>query len=141
MCGVWREYDVAGIGGGEFTLRLTPRQKVAPLYWRSDTHTHTSRTERPIALGQVWRTTTFAIFCYKYIYPKYGEVGHVANSLCPEKSCPKHLLLVLYFLKVYLKQSLGCLVVGASTGAVNPKTMRKWVCNLFKKILIVQTRW
>jgi hypothetical protein len=41
MCGVWREYDVAGIGGGEFTLRLIPRQKVAPLYWRSDTHTHT----------------------------------------------------------------------------------------------------
>ncbi len=41
MCGVWRGYDVAGIGGGEFTLRLVPRQKVAPLYWRSDTHTHT----------------------------------------------------------------------------------------------------
>jgi hypothetical protein len=40
MCGVWSEYDVAGIGGGEFTLWLIPRQKVAPLYWRSDTHTH-----------------------------------------------------------------------------------------------------
>ncbi len=24
----------------EFTLRLTPHQKVAPLHWRSDTHTH-----------------------------------------------------------------------------------------------------
>jgi hypothetical protein len=32
MCGVWRGYDVAGIEGGEFTLRLVPRQKVAPLY-------------------------------------------------------------------------------------------------------------
>jgi hypothetical protein len=31
MCGVWRGYDVAGVGGGEFTLRLVPRQKVAPL--------------------------------------------------------------------------------------------------------------
>ncbi len=41
MCGVWRGYDVAGVGGGEFTLRLVPRQKVAPLYWRSDTHIHT----------------------------------------------------------------------------------------------------
>jgi hypothetical protein len=41
MYGVWREYDIAGIGGGEFTLRLIPCQKVAPLYWRSDTHTHT----------------------------------------------------------------------------------------------------
>ena len=38
MCGVWREYDVTGIGGGEFTLQLILRQKVAPLYWRSDTY-------------------------------------------------------------------------------------------------------
>jgi hypothetical protein len=29
------------LGGGEFTLRLIPRQKAAPLYWRSDTHIHT----------------------------------------------------------------------------------------------------
>jgi hypothetical protein len=28
---------------------------------------------------------------------------------------------------VYPKQGLGCLVVGASTGAVDPKTHRKWV--------------
>jgi hypothetical protein len=41
MCGVWREYDFAGVEGGEFILRLIPRQKVAPLYWRSDTHTNT----------------------------------------------------------------------------------------------------
>jgi hypothetical protein len=44
MCGVWREYDVAGVGGGEFTLQLILRQRVAPLYWRSDTHTHTHTT-------------------------------------------------------------------------------------------------
>jgi hypothetical protein len=43
MCRVWREYDVAGVGGGEFALRLIPRQTVAPLYWRSDTHTHTHK--------------------------------------------------------------------------------------------------
>jgi hypothetical protein len=41
MCGVWRGYDVAGVGGGEFALRLVSPQRVAPLYWRSDTHTHT----------------------------------------------------------------------------------------------------
>ncbi len=29
------------LGGGEFALRLASRQRVAPLYWRSDTHTHT----------------------------------------------------------------------------------------------------
>jgi hypothetical protein len=47
MCRVWREYDVAGIGGGEFTLRLIPRQKVAPLFWRSDTHTHLQAPQQP----------------------------------------------------------------------------------------------
>ena len=36
-----REYDVAGIGGGEFALRLVPRQRAAPLYWRLRSHTHT----------------------------------------------------------------------------------------------------
>jgi hypothetical protein len=38
-----REYDVAGIGGGEFALRLVPRQRAAPLYWRSQSHTHTHK--------------------------------------------------------------------------------------------------
>ncbi len=42
MCGVWRGYDVAGVEGGEFALRLVSRQRVAPLYWRSDTHTYTT---------------------------------------------------------------------------------------------------
>ena len=32
------------LGGGEFTLWLVPRQKVAPLYWRSDTQTHIDKT-------------------------------------------------------------------------------------------------
>jgi hypothetical protein len=28
-------------GGGEFALRLVPRQRAAPPYWRTRTHTHT----------------------------------------------------------------------------------------------------
>jgi hypothetical protein len=48
-------------------------------------------------------------------------------SLLPEGGCPKHLLWALHFMKVYPKQSLGCLAVGASAGAVDPKTHRKWV--------------
>jgi hypothetical protein len=35
------EYDLAGIGGGECALRLVPRQRVAPLYRWSRSHTHT----------------------------------------------------------------------------------------------------
>ena len=49
------------------------------------------------------------------------------DSLLPEGGHPKHLLWALHFMKVYPKQSPGCLAVGASAGAVDPKTHRKWV--------------
>jgi hypothetical protein len=39
----------------------------------------------------------------------------------------KHLLWTIHFLKVYPKQSPGCLAVGTSAGALNPKTHHKWV--------------
>ncbi len=42
------------------------------------------------------------------------------DSLLPEGGHPKALT-------VYPKQRPGCLTVGASAGAVNPKTHRKWV--------------
>ena len=45
----------------------------------------------------------------------------------PEGGCPKHLLWALHFLKVYPKQSPGCSAVGASAGAIDTKTQRKWV--------------
>ncbi len=43
------------------------------------------------------------------------------ESLLPVGGCPKHLLWALHFLNVYPKQSLGCLAVGVSAGAVDPK--------------------
>jgi len=49
------------------------------------------------------------------------------DSLLPEGGHPKHLLWALHFMKVYPKQSPGCSAVGASAGAVDPKTHRKWV--------------
>ena len=49
------------------------------------------------------------------------------DSLLPEGSRPEHLLWTLHFMKVYPKQSPGCSTVGASAGAVDPKTHRKWV--------------
>ena len=49
------------------------------------------------------------------------------DSLLPEGGFPKHLLWALHFMKVYPKQSPGCSAVGASAGAVDPKTHRKWV--------------
>ena len=63
------------------------------------------------------------------VWDMLGEGG-----LCPEKSEPKHLLWTLYFLKVYPREGPGCAAVGGSRGAVDPKTMRKWVWLLLERI-------
>ncbi len=56
------------------------------------------------------------------VWSMLGEGG-----LCPKNSEPKHLLWALYFLKVYPREGPGCSTVGEPKGAINPKTMRKWV--------------
>ncbi len=56
------------------------------------------------------------------------------GGLLPEKGEPKHLLWALYFLKCYPKEGPGCAVVGGSKGAINPKTMRKWVWLFLERI-------
>ena len=49
------------------------------------------------------------------------------NRLVPDNGQPKHLLWMCYFLKCYSKQAPGCSVVGGTSGAADPKTMKKWV--------------
>ena len=49
------------------------------------------------------------------------------EDVLPEGGRPKHLFWALHFLKVYPLQAPGCAAVGASGGAVDPKTHRKWV--------------
>ena len=56
------------------------------------------------------------------------------GGLCPEKIKPKHLLWKLYFLKVYPREGPGCAAVGGSRGAVDPKTMHKWVWLFLERI-------
>ena len=51
----------------------------------------------------------------------------VQEGVLPDKGQPKHLLWALHFMKVYPLQAPGCAAVGASAGAVDPKTHRKWV--------------
>ena len=58
----------------------------------------------------------------------------VEGGLLPEKGKPKHLLWMLYFLKCYPKESPGCAAVGGSRGAIDPKTMRKWVWLFLERI-------
>ena len=56
------------------------------------------------------------------------------GGLLPEKGEPKHLLWALYFLKCYPKEGPGCAIVGGSKGAIDPKTMRKWVWLILERI-------
>lgn len=49
------------------------------------------------------------------------------DSLLPGGCHPKHLLWALHFMKVYPKQAQACAIVGASAGAVDPKTHHNWV--------------
>ena len=51
----------------------------------------------------------------------------VEHRLVPRKGKIKHLLWALYFMKVYASESATCSVLGGSRGAIDPKTLRKWV--------------
>ena len=45
----------------------------------------------------------------------------------PIEGTAKHLLWSLYFMRAYPKQSVTCAVVGGSAGAIDPKTLRKFI--------------
>ncbi len=59
----------------------------------------------------------------KMVWDMLGGGG----CLCPKKSKPKHLLWPLYFLKVYPRKAPRCSTLSGSKGAIDPKTMQKWV--------------
>jgi hypothetical protein len=61
----------------------------------------------------------------------------VQDKLRPRGGHPEHLLWALYFIKVYPKQGPGCSVVGASAGAIDPKTHRKWVWAYIEAIAVL----
>ena len=56
------------------------------------------------------------------------------DTLLPDKGRPKHLLWALHFMKAYPKQGPACATVGASAGAVDAKTFRKWVWAFIRAI-------
>lgn len=58
----------------------------------------------------------------------------VQHNLLPRKGKINHLLWALYFMKVYANESPMCSVLGGSNGAIDPKTMRKWVWNFIQAI-------
>jgi hypothetical protein len=65
----------------------------------------------------------------KMVWDMLGE-----GSPHPNNSKPKHLLWALYFLKVYLREGPRCCAVGGLKGAINPKTMRKWMWLFLERI-------
>jgi len=56
------------------------------------------------------------------------------DGLRPKKSKPKHLLWTLYFSEVNPREAPGCSTVGGSQGAIDPKTLRKWVWLFIERI-------
>ncbi len=56
------------------------------------------------------------------------------HNLLPCKAKIKHLLWTLFFLKVYPTEPPSCSALGGSRGAIDPKTMRKWVWMMIQKI-------
>ena len=56
------------------------------------------------------------------------------DGLRPKKSKPKHLLWTLYFLNVFPREAPGCSTVGGSKGAIDPKTLQKWVWLFIERI-------
>jgi hypothetical protein len=49
------------------------------------------------------------------------------NDFIPPEGEMKHLLWMLHFLKAYPKQAAVCSTVGGSAGAIDPKTLRKYM--------------
>jgi hypothetical protein len=47
--------------------------------------------------------------------------------LVPDKGEIIHLLWTLFFFKAYPKQSSACSAAGGSSGAIDPKTWRKYI--------------
>ncbi len=70
------------------------------------------------------------------MFPSSGNLvnSRLSNDHHWLRTEPKHLLWTLYFLKVYPREGPGCAAVGGSRGAVDPKTMRKWVWLFLERI-------
>ena len=81
---------------------------------------------RPSRRDECWSLTETLLFCecFGTSVRVVETVWELINrdELRPMGGRPEHLLWALYFLEVYPKQGPGCSTVGASNGAVDPKT-------------------
>ena len=49
------------------------------------------------------------------------------HCMCPEAGTIQHLMWALHFMRAYPKEAVVCTVVGGSGGAIDPKTLRKYI--------------
>ena len=93
-----------------------------------------NRTSRSVGTAAMEDRRFRGLFgaCIEIVLKVWLMLGE--GGLRPEKSKPKHLLWMLYFLKVYQREAPGCSAVGGSKGAIDPKTLRKWVWLFIERI-------
>ncbi len=78
-----------------------------------------SDTMEDMAFHEFFGTTATVV---SKIWGKLSQRGTV-----PIEGMAKHLLWSLYFMRAYPKQSVTCTVVGGLTGAIDPKTLQKFI--------------
>ena len=61
------------------------------------------------------------------------------HDIIPPEGKIKHLLWTLHFLKAYPRQATVCSTVGGSTGAIDPKTFRKYMRPFIRSIADLET--
>jgi hypothetical protein len=74
---------------------------------------------------EAWHFRSFFGISLEVVLNLWGLFAKHNLHLCKVKI--KHLLWALYFMKVYPTELPSCLLLGGSHGAIDPKTMRKWV--------------
>jgi hypothetical protein len=103
--------------------------------FRCDAWDIQNRTSRSVGMATIIEDRRFrGLFgaCIEIVLKVWSML--LEDGLRPKKSKPKHLLWMLYFLKVYLREASSCSAVNGSKGAINPKTLRKWVWLFFERI-------
>jgi len=93
-----------------------------------------NRTSRGVGTAAMEDRRFCGLFgaCIEIVLKVWFMLGE--GGLRPKKSKPKHLLWTPYFLKVYPREAPGCSAVGGLKGAIDPKTLRKWVWLFIERI-------
>lgn len=77
---------------------------------------------------------------YKEFFGCRAEIALIVWSLLtkhcllPDAAKLNHFLWALFFMKIYPREKVACALAGASGGAIDPKTLRKYVWPMIRSI-------